>query len=212
MVKISTGYVSNHLRVVCDTGKRTTTKCIVWKCLCDPQLGGCGKFVELGTRSLTRYHIGHCGCKDSIPELCTKCGKNPPKSKVRGRRGFWCKDCHSAYNVEWDASNPERRILINARSRAKKSGRVFSLCLSDITIPERCPVLGIPLRKQIGRVPQPDSPSIDCIIPSLGYIPSNVKVISFRANQLKNDGSSEEHEAIAKYIRQMTKTLVVGAQ
>ncbi len=204
------GYVSNHLRVVCDTGKRTSGN-VVWKCHCDPQIGGCGNFIELGTRSLTRYHIGHCGCKDSIPELCTKCGKNPPQMGLRGRQGFQCKECHNFQKAEWVANNHERNLLINARSRAKKLGRVFALQLSDISIPERCPVLDIILQKQTGRAPQPNSPSIDCVIPSLGYVPGNVKVISFRANQLKNDGSSEEHEAIARYIRQMTKAQTIAA-
>src|SRR5208282_5689666 len=98
-------------------------------------LGGCGSFIDLGTRSLTRYHIGHCGCQNKPPELCTKCGKNPPRNVRTSRQGFECKDCHNARSLEWDIKNLERRILRSARARAKKFDRAFSLQLTDIIIP-----------------------------------------------------------------------------
>lgn len=34
-----------------------------------------------------------------------------------------------------------------------------------------------------------------------GYVPGNVVVMSYRANRLKNDGTAEEHEIIAAWMR-----------
>ena len=49
------------------------------------------------------------------------------------------------------------------------------------------------------------SPSLDRIIPSLGYVKGNIRVISFRANTLKNNATLSELELIledAKKINQ----------
>lgn len=34
-----------------------------------------------------------------------------------------------------------------------------------------------------------------------GYVPGNVEVISFRANRIKNNGTADEHERIAQWMR-----------
>jgi hypothetical protein len=70
----------------------------------------------------------------------------------------------------------------------------------DVVIPERCPILGIPLSissKTIGD----SSPSIDRIIPDRGYVKGNIVVVSFRANRIKNDATVEELETVANWLR-----------
>lgn len=58
----------------------------------------------------------------------------------------------------------------------------------------------MPLR--IGHVPQdPWSYSLDRVDNKKGYVPGNVVVMSYKANRLKNDGTAEEHETIAKWMR-----------
>lgn len=79
----------------------------------------------------------------------------------------------------------------------------FSITESDILIPDSCPVLGIPIFRGSGR-PGDNSPTVDAIIPRLGYIPGNIAVISLRANRIKNDASFEELEMVAKWLRQAT--------
>jgi hypothetical protein len=115
------------------------------------------------------------------------------------------------YKRHAEKTKPEIRLLRGARNRAAKSGIPFSITKDDIIIPEVCPVLGIPIvvdpRKNSQRS---DSPSLDQIIPAMGYVPGNVKVISFRANSLKGDGTAEEHEAIASYIRRETAKVTSG--
>lgn len=76
----------------------------------------------------------------------------------------------------------------------------FSLTLGEVTIPDRCPVLGIPLVQKRGRQgPGPNSPTLDRIIPELGYVPGNVVVISNRANRLKSDATIGELIALASF-------------
>lgn len=143
-------------------------------------------------------------------KVCTRCNKPRPldefpvKKTMRDGRHSWCRECFSTYYKTWDNVNFLRRRLLSIKYRAKKHGRPFSITIADVVIPTVCPILGIPLRKQVGQHPRPDSPSLDCVIPALGYVPGNVQVISYRANCIKNDGTAEEHEAIVAYIRRFT--------
>lgn len=95
----------------------------------------------------------------------------------------------------------EENLLCQARVRAKKFGLEFNLELSDIAIPDTCPVLGIPLYRTCTKDNKQHSPSLDRVDNSKGYVKGNVMVISFRANTLKSDGTTEDFERILKYMR-----------
>jgi hypothetical protein len=97
-------------------------------------------------------------------------------------------------------SRPEKYLLHGARKRAKDKGLPFNLTVDDVRIPAVCPVLGVPLEP--GSRQQKDrAPSLDRFIPALGYVRGNVRVISWRANSLKADGTIEEFERILAYMR-----------
>lgn len=49
--------------------------------------------------------------------------------------------------------------------------------------------------------PRPNSPSIDRIIPRLGYVKGNVAILCWRCNNLKRDATAEELEKIAAWMR-----------
>lgn len=98
-------------------------------------------------------------------------------------------------------------LFLRAKMRARQFGLPFTITEQHIVIPDVCPILGIPLRIGDGRT-HAGSPSVDRIIPALGYTPGNTWVISHRANQLKNDGTAEEHEKIAAAIRERTRLRV----
>lgn len=83
------------------------------------------------------------------------------------------------------------RILKTLRQRAKNKGLDFNLVATDILVPEFCPVLGIRLKINRGRVDW-DSPSVDRIDNRYGYVKGNVRVISHRANRLRADATVDE--------------------
>jgi hypothetical protein len=106
-----------------------------------------------------------------------------------------------AYRKAYRQRHPERFLLNAARQRARRDGLEFSIGIGDIHIPQTCPVLGIPLKAGIGTGGhQPGSPTLDRRDNSKGYVPGNIRVISFRANALKSDGTAEEHRRIAEYM------------
>lgn len=98
---------------------------------------------------------------------------------------------------------PAERMFYEARKRAKIQGIPFSIEKQDILLPEFCPVLGLRLDYTQGTKGRPldNSPSLDKIIPALGYVKGNIATISWRANVLKHDATLEEVVAIAGYIR-----------
>ena len=102
------------------------------------------------------------------------------------------------------------QLLYSARRRAKQTGLAFDLSLSDIRIPDRCPVLQIKLekalRKSRSRRARINAPSVDRIDPNRGYTKDNIGIISHRANNLKRDGSAEEHIKVAEFMEKMGVT------
>lgn len=102
--------------------------------------------------------------------------------------------------------HPELDLLSQAKFRAKKAGLPFDLLIEDIKIPNVCPILGIKIQKNPkGNSPWPHSPSVDRLIPKLGYVKSNIRIISHRANTLKSDGTAAEFEAILSDVRFLEK-------
>jgi hypothetical protein len=94
-------------------------------------------------------------------------------------------------------------MLSRLKYRAAASGIPFNLDRSDITIPSHCPILGIELHWNKGKGYHPDSPSVDKINPMLGYTKGNVRVISARANLLKNDATVEELTKVLEDLREL---------
>ena len=83
-----------------------------------------------------------------------------------------------------------------ARLRAKRRSLAFELHPLQIIIPERCPALGIRLCRYGRRTAY--SPSLDRLVPQKGYVPSNVRVVSDRANRLKGDRNIHELRRLAR--------------
>ncbi len=98
-------------------------------------------------------------------------------------------------------NRPAERMLHTARARAKREGWNFNLTIDDIQIPSACPVLGIPLEVGRGKARR-HSPSLDRLDSSKGYVRGNVRVISWRANDLKRDGTLTEFRALLKYLEE----------
>lgn len=104
-------------------------------------------------------------------------------------------------NSAWHHRNPESKLHRLAKSRAKKSGIPFEISKADFTIPDRCPALGIVLAKATdSRGFNATSPTLDRFDNTKGYVPGNVRVISWRANRLKCDATLEELKALVAYM------------
>lgn len=99
-----------------------------------------------------------------------------------------------------------RALLRKLGSRCRKSGLELGLTLEDIVVPSHCPVLGIPLIKTIGKGTRTDNtPSIDRVDNSRGYVQDNIVIISWRANRLKSDATVDELRRISKYYGKKAK-------
>lgn len=115
-----------------------------------------------------------------------------------------CKKSVSISRRKHRESNPAKYMWMHIRHKCRKLNIPFNIEISDIIIPEFCPVLGIKL--EMGNTKgQDNSPSIDRMIPSLGYVKGNITIMSKRANTIKNDGTLEEHEKITNWMREKLK-------
>ena len=131
------------------------------------------------------------------------CGKHhkPKVHRKKPMRGWYCNECNNEKRRKWYKGDPRTVMLQSAKARAKRDGFTFDLTKEDIIIPEVCPVLGIPL--YVGtRFDHDNAPTIDRKGFVLGYTKRNIKVISYRANRIKNDATPEELEKVLAYSRQ----------
>lgn len=102
--------------------------------------------------------------------------------------------------------NPERVLINQVRGRARRSGISFDITESDISIPDVCPVLGIPLITSNingeGQREYRNYASIDRKDPQVGYVKGNVQVISARANRIKYNATSDELRKVLAYVEE----------
>lgn len=101
------------------------------------------------------------------------------------------------------------KVIYNRlRASAKKRGISFDLTLSQLsllTFPVTCPILGIPLRFNRGKV-RDDSYSVDRIDSNLGYTIDNICVISHLANRMKSNLNLDTLEKLADYLKVISET------
>lgn len=90
-------------------------------------------------------------------------------------------------------NDPKGLWLSRIKKRALEKGLEFNLDIEDLEVPGQCPLLGIPIKLGV-ELPQndPSTPSLDRVDPTKGYVKGNVRVISFKANAMKQDASKEQ--------------------
>lgn len=155
-----------------------------------------------------------------MDKSCVSCkeSKSPDRfhndKNTKDGKTTTCKDCANSRARMWASKNMgrivqkkrERRkrdlqgcLLESAQNRANINNIPLSIVKEDIIIPERCPVLGILLRRNTGKAAA-DSPTVDRLIPELGYVKGNIQVISYKANKMKNNASVEELILFSKWV------------
>jgi hypothetical protein len=161
-------------------------------------------------------------------KICGKCNQeleisffHRNKSTKDGLQA-WCRACmkaehdrHLDFYKEYQKSyvgnrkeNQTRRretkresvLYEQARHRASAKNIPFDIELSDIVIPDFCPILGVPISLETGKGRTGNSPSIDRIRPELGYTKGNIAIISDRANTVKSFGTADQHRRIADWM------------
>lgn len=95
----------------------------------------------------------------------------------------------------------EQELVYSAMKRGREQGVPCHISPRDIAVPLVCPVLGIPIQRGVGHGCD-NSPSIDKIVPALGYVKGNIVVVSMRANRIKNDATLAELQLLAKFYSQ----------
>lgn len=146
-----------------------------WNCLCV-----CGNERVVSSVSLSNKAITSCGClrKETVSTMNS--------TRPRNNKGL--------------SNTLEYSLWSSAKERAKKYGRVFDLLVTDITVPDTCPVFNIKLIPGVGKQ-HSGSPTLDRLDSSKGYTKDNVRVISQRANALKQDATIGMLEALIKYMK-----------
>ena len=119
--------------------------------------------------------------KPTHRETCTKCMSAYMRGYLRRRR----------------MEKPALEMWHRAKKRADRLGVDFSLASDVIVIPDRCPVLGVPLDVRPPRTS--NSPSLDRIDPAGGYADRNIRVISDHANRIKGAKTLGQLRARATY-------------
>lgn len=106
-----------------------------------------------------------------------------------------------AYYQRTKVKRIKENLYSKVKSRSKRYDIPFNLELSDIIIPDVCPLLGIPITQGEGKH-YDNSPSIDRLIPNLGYTKGNIWIISNRANRIKSDATLEELKLLVKNLEE----------
>lgn len=132
--------------------------------------------------------------------------KNQPSVRIR-QKDYYGENSDKVMAQQREAlkENPAKGLLKLAKQRVKSSGWELTITEEDIQVPEFCPVFGV--RLEFGRMDDRDnSPSLDRIDSTKGYIPGNVAVICWAANKLKSNGTAEQHRRIADWMDAQTQS------
>jgi len=148
-----------------------------------------------------RYSLGVTSrCK-----ICTNEMKNKWRSDNKDKVAEWTMSYRSCNGekikegkMKYHLNNLEKVLLGAAKARAKRSAMEFNLDVCDIIIPEVCPLLGVKLEVGGGIKNRWNSPSLDRIDNTKGYVKGNVWVISDRANRIKKDSTINELTSIVE--------------
>ena len=113
------------------------------------------------------------------------------------------------YRMAYAKKKPEVRALHGARARAKEKELPINIdieYLRDIW-PEddKCPALDIKFRQGNNGISVDSSPSLDRIVPKLGYIKGNVQWISKLANQIMSSATPDQVIQVGNYFKQITE-------
>jgi hypothetical protein len=138
---------------------------------------------------------------------------NETNPEIFERMAGWLKDRLTRVPTTGNPTVPVewcRQMMYGARKRAKQENLSCTLTVADIQAawPQNnlCPIYRVALQRS-KKQGIPMSASLDKIIPSLGYVPGNIAVMSFLANRIKQDETDPEtFLKVASWIRRKHET------
>lgn len=153
--------------------------------------------------------LGNKVSRQRIKQICAARNIDAKSIRSNKKQKEFEERMTAKWGKEWDNESVRRSYIyqaMRAKFRCKKAnatrlGYNFTIDFGDIDFPTHCPILGIELNYFTEHGWEDSSPSFDRIDPKKDYCKGNVAVISMRANRIKNDGTAEEHEKIAQFIR-----------
>jgi hypothetical protein len=153
--------------------------------------------------------------KEKVVYFQSYCKKCSNEVRVEHSRKF--RDKYRANNIKHYQSkgkfreknrriaNRELFLFNSAKARALKQNVPFDITVEDIVIPKFCPLLEIEFNLTEMTKGNINAPSLDKIIPELGYVKGNIKVISLKANFMKSNASIKELSIFKKNISKYLK-------
>lgn len=160
----------------------------------------CGEFFSMsreGIRQVRNKYLPHLD-RDSTGQRVAQRKIKEERAKRRREQTFK-KYGRETYRMDDALQRAQVETFRFKKHNAKWSGWEFVITMNDLEWPTHCPVLGVEL-DWFGEKSD-RSPSFDRIDSNKGYIPGNVAIISLRANRLKNNGTADEHEKIAIWMK-----------
>lgn len=127
--------------------------------------------------------------------------RDPEKRRASKRADYWRNKEKRKVTARkwWHDLSSKRKRLHSVRSRAQRKGLPFNLTLEDL-VGDTCPILGFPLDWNDEK--SEFSAEVDRIVPARGYVKGNVRIVSRRANRIKDNASLYELERLVSYVRE----------
>lgn len=132
-----------------------------------------------------------------VSESKTKYSSTQERDSLRNER--------RKHKIHTDLEYCMKTRLSQCKYRAEKKNIPFDITVDDLldVYEENCPYLGIRLTISGNSRNEPSALSIDKIIPELGYVKGNIKIISYKANMMKSDADLNSLVLFAKNVLRM---------
>jgi len=147
---------------------------------------------------------------------CGMCGKQHTYVQKRKPRKFCSNKCACAFHgkyvrdkvkqskrqVVYYKKNYAKKLIVTSKKSARDKGMQHSLTESHLSAQlstQKCQVTGLPIQSNIGTGEKRGaySPSLDRVDNSVGYVDSNVRIVSWGYNVAKNKFSDRDLNNLA---------------
>lgn len=175
----------------------------------------CTNTNHVGDRELSTTGFNkRAKSKDGLNSWCRKCCSTDSRHRrekeaaesgrqIKTNRPYRSRDTPNPIKYpRYIPSTAEGKIKLQLRvirQRSRKLGIPFNVTLEELLpLPTHCPDLGLELVYFSKKGYVPCRATVDKIVPGLGYVPGNVRIISHQANVMKQDASLDQLKHIAR--------------